>query len=112
MTAVAANFDILGRNVPRKQNGRYLRSTVLPSPDHSFWRRVLRSGDAMDFFHFTGLSRRSFEDLVDVCRDDILTLEYLATCRYMYWQSRSWTPPRGSADMDGIGREIDALGLL
>ena len=73
VVAVAADSDILGRNVPRKPNGRYLR-TNLPTPGNSFWRELLAHGDEMAFFNFTALLRGSFVDLVELCKDDLLSM--------------------------------------
>lgn len=73
VVAVATDSDILGRNVPRKPNGRYLR-THLPTPGNSFWREVLAHGDEMAFFNFTTLLRGSFVDLVELCKDDLLSM--------------------------------------
>lgn len=73
VSAVATDSDLLGRNVPRKPNGRYLR-THLPTPGNSFWRELLAHGDEMAFFNFTALLRGSFTDLVELCKEDLLSM--------------------------------------
>ena len=56
----------------QKPRGRYLRSGVLHNPRQSFWMRVWRMGDEMEFFHFMSMSRSAFNDLVDLLTSYIL----------------------------------------
>ena len=35
-----------------KSNGHYMRKGDIPHPKKSFWNRVLKKGDDLDFFHY------------------------------------------------------------
>lgn len=64
----------------RKPNGRYLRRGCLPKPEHSFWKKLLKDGDDMEWFHFISLSRSSFQDLVKVCGPIVNTIPLRSGC--------------------------------
>ena len=56
----------------RQPNGRYKMGGAIPSSQQSVWGRLERGkSDEMEFFHFIGLSRDSFAELVEICRGDI-----------------------------------------
>jgi hypothetical protein len=71
--SVQHNDTFLSRNVVCKKNGRYRRSGAIPSPEQSFWRSVDMLGDDQEFFHFISLTRESFGDLVELCKDKLLS---------------------------------------
>ena len=58
---------------PRKRTGRYRRSGALPSPKHSFWRRIDGFGDDLEFLQFTALTRTSFDELVKLMSPGLLS---------------------------------------
>ncbi len=58
---------------PCALNGRYRRSGALPLPSKSFWKKVDETGDALEFLHFTLLTRESFDELVMLCGPHILS---------------------------------------
>jgi hypothetical protein len=72
MLAAGLDNDSYSRNVPRKKNGQFLRGHALPDPEESAWHRVNTHGDDMEFFHFIGLSRKSFNDLAELCKAELL----------------------------------------
>ena len=56
----------------RKPNGRFLRKT-LHHPSQSFWARIYKKGDDLEFLHFTGFTRSAFDQLVEINSDYINT---------------------------------------
>ena len=58
----------LQKNSVVRANGRYIRGHGLPFPEQAVWQLVDRKGDEMEFFHFTSLTRESFNGLVDLCK--------------------------------------------
>mmetsp|Transcript_2786 Transcript_2786/g.8191 ORF Transcript_2786/g.8191 Transcript_2786/m.8191 type:complete len:406 (+) Transcript_2786:189-1406(+) len=70
--AVAADDDLVNRNVPHKKGGRYLRGSALPDPEDAPWALVLK-GDERELFEFLSLPNDSFNSLVS------LLSEYIAS---------------------------------
>jgi hypothetical protein len=53
-------------NSDRKPNGRYCgQGSLSANMKHSFWYMV-DPGDNKEFFHFTSISRDSFQELVEI----------------------------------------------
>ena len=48
-----------------KRNGRYVRDGAVPMYHESVWGKLERHGDEKEFFHFTSLTRKSFDELVE-----------------------------------------------
>ena len=63
---------LAGHHSASKPNGRYIRGRGLPYPEQAVWRLVDCKGDEMEFFHFTALTRKSFNSLTDLCSKYIL----------------------------------------
>ena len=74
VSTAAEDEDMLGRNVPHKPSAKYLRSGAIPDPDQSFWKLIDHHGLPSEFLCFTSLTRQSFDDLVLLCHDTILSL--------------------------------------
>ena len=55
-----------------RANGRYICGRGLPPPEHSVWKRVDKRGDELEFFHFTSLTRESFDSLVTLCHEYVI----------------------------------------
>ena len=56
----------------RKPNSRFLRKT-LHHPRQSFWARIYKKGDDLEFLHFTGFTRSAFDQLVEINSDYIIS---------------------------------------
>ena len=90
ITKVVANAEIYRIiNFRERKSGRYLRGGALPSPKESFWRRIDRIGDEMEFLHFLAFTRESFDDLVNILTPGIISSYQnipLTNCikRYLY----------------------------
>ena len=56
----------------RKSNSRYWRDGTLGNPRNSIWRRTDLLGDDLEFLHFTGFSRESFNQLAALTREGFL----------------------------------------
>lgn len=56
-----------------KKRGRYLRVGALPKPSKLFWSRVNQKGDDLEFLHLTSFTCESFDKLVGLCKDYILS---------------------------------------
>jgi len=57
----------------QKAPGRFKRHGAIPNPRQSIWMRVddVNRSDDMEFFMFLGLSRESFDELVEICRSSV-----------------------------------------
>ena len=52
-----------------KRNGRYLKGGSIPTRAQSVWYLTDTKGDEQEFLHFTGMTRKSFDDLVAICNE-------------------------------------------
>ena len=73
IVSVAACSSLVARNVPKKKSGRYFRDGALHDPDTAFWHRVDQLGDDSEFLHFTSMTRKSFNELVNLCAAKLLS---------------------------------------
>lgn len=62
--------DLMSSNssTRNKPQGRFLRNGALLSPEDSFWASIDRQGDELEFLHFIGLTRSTFDTLADLCK--------------------------------------------
>ena len=51
------------------RNGRYLKGGSIPTRAQSVWYLTDTKGDEQEFLHFTGMTRKSFDDLVAICNE-------------------------------------------
>ena len=57
----------------KHKNARHLHSGALASLHASFWKRVDRNGDYLEFLNFTGFARESFNFLLQAVKKDVLS---------------------------------------
>ena len=83
-TSLIANAaSSVNLRIRTKKSGRYLRHGALPNKKQSVWGRIEDTAhrcDEMEFFMFVGLSRASFEMLVEICTNVINRIPLFRDC--------------------------------
>lgn len=70
VASTTAVIAILGCSAEdEKKKPRYLRIGALPSVEKSFWWRIWYDASDKEFLCFLSLSRESFKELVDECKE-------------------------------------------
>ena len=82
LAALGVEKEMYKRN---HAQGRFKQSGALHKPEKSFWHRIKKNGDELEFLHFTAFTREAFGELVTIVAPFILSHSL---------EERNKTPPQ------------------